>query len=130
MGYFKRDMYEGGKEDTKLVGAVIPTNIVQYLNLFCLVDNRSKSSIIRPMVEKWADKAKVKFPEDKLIALAAEKGFESWCNKSRKRTSFINALTYQKRELLSKGILETTVDLIIKRIVNLKMADDAKNEKD
>jgi len=123
MDFFKRDMKEGKVEDTKLVGAEVPTNIFYYLNLFCVVDKRSKSSIIRPLVEDWAKEAIGNFPEKKLIKLAAEIGYQNWRAQKRKKQPFPIALKRQEKELLKKGVSEKTVAKILKRIEDLKNKD-------
>jgi len=116
MEYFKRDMREGDKGETRLVGADVPTDTFHYLNLFCLVDSRSKTSIIRPLIEKWAAKAQKKFSEKKLIELAANNGYKGWKNRSNRRTPFANVLKIQQRELQRKGVSDKHIAEIIKQI--------------
>lgn len=118
MDFFKREVNEGGGEDTKLVGAVVPTNISHYLSLFCVVDKRSKSSILRPMIEEWYEKAIVDFPEKKLIKLAAEMGYNSYKNRKKKRP-FALVIKQQEKELHKKGISDRQVESIIKKIKQL-----------
>lgn len=115
MDFFKREVNEGGGGDTKLVGAVVPTNIFHYFNLFCVVDKRSKSSIIRPMIEDWAKEAVKNFPEKKLIKLAAEMGYNSYKNRKKKRP-FALVLKQQEKELRKKGISEEHIQTILKKI--------------
>lgn len=125
MDFFKRDMNEGGGEDTKLVGAVVPTNIFYYFNLFCVVDKRSKSSIIRPLIEEWTKEAKDDFPEKQLIKLAAKMGYESYKSR-KKRRPFAIVIQQQEKELRKKGISEEMIKLIIERIEAAKRKDDSK----
>jgi hypothetical protein len=125
MDFFKREVNEGGGEDTKLVGAVVPTNLFHYFNLFCVVDKRSKSSIIRPLVEEWAKEAIKDFPEKKLIKLAAEMGYTNYKNRKKKRP-FAIVLKQQEKELRKKGISEDHIQTILKKI----KAQHEKNKKD
>lgn len=125
MEFFKREMR--GKDDKgkgKLVGVEIPTSTFNYLNLFCVVDSCSKSSIIRPLIEDWAEGALATYSEKKLIEMAANMGFISWKNRNNKRISFNNVLKVQRRELERKGISDKVIDKIIKKI------EDAKNKED
>jgi len=125
MDFFKRKVNEGGGEDTKLVGAIVPTNIFYYFNLFCVVDERSKSSIIRPLIEEWFNKAIKEFPEKKLIKLAASNGYESYKAKKKKRP-FDLVLRQQERELRKKGISEESIQSIIEKVKAAKKKDDSK----
>lgn len=125
MEYFKREMrIKDDKVDSKLVGAEIPINIFYYLNLFCVADSRSKTSIVRPLIEKWYKKAVKDFPEKKLIDLVSKMGFENWKNRNNKRITFNAAMKKQRIELSKKGIAEKTIDEIIKRIENAKSKED------
>ena len=123
MEFFKRDMKEGDKGDTKLVGAEVPTNIFYYLNLFCVVDKRSKSSIIRPLVEEWAQEAIKNFPEKQLIKLAAEMGYANWKARKKRKQPFPMVLKQQEKELFKKGISEKMVLTILKKIQDFKNKD-------
>jgi hypothetical protein len=125
MEYFKRNMREKDKEETKLVGAEIPTNIFYYLTLFCIVDNCSKTSIIRPLIEKWEKKAKEKFSEKALIVMLANKGYNSWKNRNKKRNrNFATMINMQKRELKRKGVSDTDIETIIQKIENAKNTEN------
>lgn len=128
MRYFKRELNEGGREEMKLVGAQVPANVFYYLNLFCLVDERSKSSLIRPMIEDWADAAIEKIPEKELIKLAADLGYKKWTTRKRKGSAFPNVLKIQERELRSKGVSEAAIVKIIERIASNKRRDDSKKK--
>jgi len=120
MEFFKRDMKEGNKEDTKLVGAEVPTNIFYYFNLFCVVDKRSKSSIIRPLIEEWAKEAMKDFPEKQLIKLASKMGYENWVSRKKRKQPFIMVIKQQERELRKKGISEDMILKILKKIEGIK----------
>ena len=120
MDFFKRKVNEGGGEDTKLVGAVVPTNISDYFNLFCVADARSKSSIIRPLIEDWYNDAIIKFPKKKLIKVIASIGYESYQAKKKKRP-FDVVLRQQEKELKKKGISDTHIKLILNKIESAKI---------
>lgn len=128
MDFFKREVNEGGGEDTKLVGAVVPTNIFHYLNLFCVVDKRSKSSILRPLIEEWHEEAIEKISNKKLITLAAEMGYESFKNRKSKKRPFQVVLNQQEKELRRKGVSEKSVKSIIDKIDSLKIKDDVQRK--
>ena len=116
MDFFKRDMKERNAKDTKLVGAVVPTNVFYYLNLFCVVDERSKSSITRPLIEEWYQEAVNNFPEKELIKRAVEMGYKSWKMRKNRKRPFPVVLKQQERELRKKGVSEKVVLKIIKKI--------------
>jgi hypothetical protein len=120
MEYFKRSNREKEDGDNKLVGISVPTSIVDYLNLFCVADSCSKTSIIRPLVERWVRKAKVKFPEEKLIETIAQNGYKG----HNKRKSFVTIIKAIKRELQRRGIKESNIDEIIKQIIHAKGKED------
>jgi len=129
MDFFKRKVNEGSDEkDTKLVGAVVPTNISYYLNLFCVVDKRSKSSILRPLIEDWYEEAIEDFPEEQLIKMASEIGFDSYKNRKNKKRPFTAVLAQQERELKKKGISSKHIKKIINRIDTLRLKDRAQSK--
>lgn len=115
MEFFKREINEGGGKDTKLVGAVVSTNIFYYLNLFCVVDKRSKSSILRPLIEDWIKTAKKEISEKELIILAAKMGYASYKSR-RKKQPFALIIKQQAKELTKKGISKKHVMFIIQKI--------------
>lgn len=124
MDFFKREAKNGSKEETKLVGAEVPTDLFNYLTLFCVVDRRSKTSIIRPLIEDWAKEAQTKFTEKQLIDLAAKMGYESWLNRKRKKQLFTVAIKQLQKELLKKGVSEKLVLKIIKKIEDAKSKEN------
>ena len=130
MDFFKRKISEGEEVTTKLVGTQIPTTLFYYFNLFCLVDKRSKSSIVRPFIEEWAEKAQEEFSEKQLIKLAASMAFNKWKAKKRKPTGWPNILKIQERELRNKNIEEPTIVKIIEKIDALKRKHDSVNKID
>lgn len=115
MEFFKREVNEGGGKDTKLVGAVVSTNIFYYLNLFCVVDRRSKSSILRPLIEDWAEEAKAEVSEKELIWLAAKMGYASYRSR-RKKQPFALIIKQQAKELDKKGVSKKHIILILQKI--------------
>ena len=127
MDFFKREVNEGGGEDVKLVGAVVPTNIFYYFNLFCVVDKRSKSSIIRPLVEEWYKEAVNNFPENKLLKLAATMGYDNYKQRKKKRP-FVLVIKQQERELRKKGVSEEHIKYILERIEQAKRKDDSETK--
>jgi len=122
MDFFKREVNEGGGEDTKLVGAVVPTSIFHYFNLFCVVDKRSKSSIVRPMIEEWYKEAVVNFPEKKLIKLAANMAYSIYKEKKKKRP-FEIVIKQQEKELRKKGVSEIYIQFILEKIEDARKKD-------
>jgi len=118
MEFFKREVNEGGGKDNKLVGAVVSTNIFYYLNLFCVVDKRSKSSILRPLIEDWAEEAQKEVSEKELILLAAKMGYKSYKNR-RKKQPFALIIKQQAKELVKKGVSKKHEILILQKIRQL-----------
>lgn len=125
MGYFKRENIE--QVETKIVGVVFPTSLVQFMNLYCLVDKRSKSAIIRPMVEEWIKQVEEEYSEKKLIKKAAEIGYAAWKNRRGKsKRTFLLALKFQEKELRKKGLEESVIEKIINRITEINDSTKSK----
>jgi hypothetical protein len=123
MDFFKRNAGGIDKKEVTLVGAQVPSDVSEYLTLFCVADGKSKTSILRPLIEDWVKAAQDKLPEKKLIKLIADKGFAAWESRKNKRIPFTTVLNAQQKELKRRGIPEKTINKIIKKI------EDAKNEK-
>lgn len=121
MEYFTRSKREKEEEKNVLVGAPVPTHISDYLNLFCVADSCSKTSIVRPLIEKWVKKSQEKFPVSKLIEIVAANGYESHKNTRKK---FVSVLKKQKKELIKRNINESTIDEILKKIIYAKSQED------
>lgn len=115
MEYFVRNKGSEHKDDVRLIGATVPINIFNYINLFCVVDSRSKSSIIRPVIENWFNEASAKFPEKELISLAAAMGYRAYKERGKRRP-FRAVIQQQERELEKKGVTKSQRRAIIRKI--------------
>ena len=124
--FFKKALVDFDLQNTVLVGAKIPTNLSNYLNLFCIADGISKSSIMRPLLEDWHKQAIKKFSEKDLIKLIAKRGWHEWKNRTRKNLTFNTAIAIQRRTLKKKGIEESTINKIIELIKNEKDNENSK----
>lgn len=128
MDFYKRKVNKSKPEDTKLVGAVVPTNIFYYLNLFCVADQSSKSSILRPLIEEWYEKATKQFSEKELLNLAAEMGYKSFRERKNKRRPFSLVIQQQEKELRKKGVSEKHIAKILDKIDSMKLKDDVQRK--
>lgn len=122
MYYYKRSKRPDEHSDNKLVGAFVPTTIIDYLTLFSVADNCSKTAIIRPIIEEWYAESQKKFPESKLIEIIAENGYKICTeNKGKKLRPMLKA---QKKELQKRGLSDEIIDKIIKKIIYAKGKED------
>ncbi len=123
MDFYKRKAKEADTEEAILVGANVPISVVNFLNLFCVADGTSKSSIIRPLVEDWVTDAKEKFTEKQLCNIAGDRGYDAWINRKRRGMTFVACLQMQRRELKRKGLSEEIIEKIIQRVKDGKNSE-------
>ena len=123
MEYFTRSKREKVDGKNKLVGASIPISLVDYLNLYCAANSCSKTSVIRPFLEKWEKKTRAEFPESVLINMIAEKGYTSITQSKRKR-QFRMVLKSLKQELKKLNLSEIIVAEILSKIIHAKSKEN------
>lgn len=121
--FFKKRIKDIETEETVLMGAKIPVSIVNYINLFCIADGVSKTSIILPLIEDWYKKASKHFSEKELIRVAVDKGLKDWENRKQRHLTFKSFILISKRTLKNKGLEESVVNKIIEKL------EDAKDKK-
>lgn len=123
--YLKKRVKLTETESTTLLGAHVPDSVAAYVALFCEADGCTKTSIIAPLIEEWAKKAKKKFSRKDLIRLAANRGLESWKNRKTRSMIFNTYISKLQRELkrrLPEDIVEEIIELIKYEKDNQKQA--------
>lgn len=128
--YLKKRTKDYEAEETSLLGAQVPRSSVLYIALFCIATEKSKSSIVRNLVEKFVTKTRKKHPEKELIKIIIDLSFDAWLNRTGRKTIFAAFLRGLRLELASNG-KKLPEDMIIKITdkVKIKYEEKAKKNK-
>jgi hypothetical protein len=97
-----------------MIGTYVPKRAASLLSLYCLAHGRTKTSIVKNLINEWVD-SNVKDNEDELLELIAQRAFESWSSKVEKRKNWKNFISDLEKEL-EKNYLEGHSETIIKLI--------------
>lgn len=100
-------------EERKFIGANLPTNNYSFLTMYALSTSTSKSSIINNVLDEWINKntRSISLLENEI----AKKALDSFNNNSVTIDKFKSIL---EKELLAKGVLESSVKNIINIFTN------------
>lgn len=106
-------------QDSKFVGAHLPSQLYSYLSLYTLATGESKNQIIVDVLENWKLDGDVdEDKEMKLIEECAQIAFSDFKNKKKANFQwFLNEVEY---ELTKKGITKEVISVIIEKIKNEK----------
>lgn len=97
-----------------MIGTYIPKRMAALLSLYCLAHGRTKTSIVKNLINEWTD-ADVKDNEDELLELITQRAYESWNNNVEKRKSWKNFISALEKEL-EKNHLGDYIENLIKSI--------------
>jgi hypothetical protein len=97
-----------------MIGTYVPKRVASLLSLYCLAHGKTKTSIVKNLINEWVD-SNVKDNEDELLELIAQRAFESWSNNVEKRKSWKDFVGNLEKEL-EKNYLENHSETIIKLI--------------
>jgi hypothetical protein len=102
----------------KLVGASLPPQIHNYLNLYALAKKTTKSTILKELFIEWIKKTKVHAPEMILVDELVERLKLEWKIKEANEgfkdyTSFLQEVS---QELIYKGLNEEQIDSILLKL--------------
>lgn len=75
MGILKKDNHNVGY---KLIGVSAPGWLHNYMSLYCLAKNKTKSDILKGMLDVWHTQIKSKEPQEKLIQDVIDKANDEW----------------------------------------------------
>lgn len=108
------------KERTKykLLGASIHTDIHEYMSLYALAKETSKSMILKNLVDTWIEKQKVRESDITLIRAVAQRAINKW--KANKTKGIVMSLSELKEtvtiELKREGLAEKDIVHILNEI--------------
>jgi hypothetical protein len=102
----------------KLLGASIHTDIHEYLSLYALAKETSKSMILKNLVETWMEKQKAKESDSTLVKEVARRALNKWnVNKTR---GIMMSLTELKQivsvDLEREGLAAKHIERILNEI--------------
>lgn len=124
MGVFKKNIAKKNGKDTIFVGANVPLQANMYLTLYSLATGTSKSQLIANLTKQFQETFQEEISTADLVKLVAANGVKLLELESKKTNfSSIKFFNEMKKELLKKGVLSETADLII---INIK--DETKHQ--
>ena len=116
MGILKDDMNK--REEVKLLGALLPLRLDNYLSVYALAKHVTKTQIVKELLEAWMIAKRVEEPDELLLQAIIERSNQQ-CNiaKIHNPELALDAFKLQlQRELLNKGISKTYVQLILIKV--------------
>jgi len=106
--------------DAYLIGAKVPKRLASYLSLYCLAKEKTKTSVLKPLIEDWIKKQQEGMPISDLVQIIARKAYKIWQGFEHKQ-NFHTFKMQLKNELILKDLEEYSEE-----ILNLLM--DEKNK--
>jgi len=114
------------RKDYRLVGASMPPQAYQYLNLYILAKKNTKTVILTKLVNEWTEKQRIKDSENSLINELADRIEKEW--KSRDPNERFKSFDlFEKdvvKELTEKGLSAGYIKAVL-----IKLKQDAENKK-
>ncbi len=110
------------KQETKLAGAYVPQQVYDFITLYALIKNKSKSNIIREILLSWIeDSAFDIWDMETLIAQSTQTNWEKMKLSSLKDVEnkiglFHDYLAHTRKDLELKCIPEQSIVNILKDI--------------
>ena len=115
MGILKRDNHTKGY---KLIGVSIPQWLHNYISLYCLAKNKTKSDILKGMLDAWFTQTKPKEPQEKLVQEIIEKANVEWRDLLKKDSGH-DIEEFKKElevEMKNRGLNPFQIGIILKAI--------------
>jgi hypothetical protein len=102
----------------KLIGVSIPRWLHNYISLYSLAKNKTKSDILKGMLDVWYEQTKSKEPQEKLVQEIVEKANLEWgiVNKKIPEKSLVEFKTELESELKCRGIGLAQMNMILKNV--------------
>jgi hypothetical protein len=115
MGILKTDRHT---KDYKLVGVSVPRWLHNYISLYCLAKNKTKSDILKGMLDSWYSQIHTKEPQEKLVQEIVEKANLEWGLTMVKipEKTLIEFKAEIENELKNRGISVNHMNTILKNI--------------
>jgi hypothetical protein len=115
MVLLKRDNHTKGY---KLIGVSVPLWVHNYISLYCLAKNKTKSEIMKGWVGAWHDQVKSKEPEEKLVQEIIDMSNTEWAGIKKKtpEKTFVEFKEELEKELVCRGVSIYQIRIILKAI--------------
>lgn len=115
MGILKKDNHTKGY---KLVGVSVPQWLHNYISLYCLAKNKTKSDILKGMLDVWHAQIKLKEPQERLVQEIIEKANDEWKDVLRKNPEkTIDEFKAELEcELKNRGLNPFQMNIILKAV--------------
>jgi hypothetical protein len=106
------------KKINKLIGVSIPLWVHNYLSLYSVAKNTTKSNITRGWIDAWYSQVKDRNPPERLIQEIVDTACKQW-SKIKKETPEITVLEFKtelEKELMDKGLSSVQIGMITKTL--------------
>jgi len=115
MGILRTDNHA---KSFKLVGVNVPNWLHNYMSLYCLAKNKTKSDILKGMLDVWHTQIKAKEPQEKLVQDITEKANTEWREVQKKTPEktideFKDEL---EKEMKNRGLNSMQIGIILKAV--------------
>jgi hypothetical protein len=101
----------------KLLGVSIPQWLHNYLSLYCLAKNKTKSEVMQGWIDVWHTQTKAKDPQEKLIQEIIGKANVEWAEVSKKTDKpMVEFKDDLERELKLRGLNPFQINIILKGV--------------
>ncbi len=95
-----------------MIGTYVPEKSASILSLYCLAHGKTKTSVVKNLLNSWMEVNKGNLNENELVKLVAKRAYEKWESIIEKRKSWKSFETDLKKEL-QKNHLENYTNSII-----------------
>lgn len=109
-----------------MIGTYIPKRLATFLSLYCLAHGKTKTSVIKALLNNWVKRNQDKESEDELIQLIVQRAYDSWKNGVKKRKSW-KVFESDLIDELEKNHLKDYIATIIGLIYDKKSKDETES---
>ena len=102
----------------RLAGALLPQKLYNYLLIYTLAKNVTKTQVIKDLLEEWMQSKREEEPDEVLLLQIAERYTRQWNVQkiSHPESDFKEFKSDVQRQLLNKDMPDTYVQLILIKI--------------
>lgn len=104
-------------KDTKLIGAVVPPHIHQYLTLYVLAKGTTKATLFKELIESWMAEQRKTETDDVLVKMLIARIADQWYEEKSKMT-FENFKAIVKLEMEDKGLKASYVNVVLSQMTS------------
>lgn len=115
MGILRVDNHE---KAYKLMGVSIPLWVHNYLSLYSVAKNTTKSNIVRGWIDSWYSQVKDKNPQERLVQEIIDAACKQWgkVKKSNPEMTVLEFKTALEKELHDRGLNYAQIGMITKTL--------------